>query len=136
MKIQPYLNFNGQCEEAFNTYARIFGAQAPGFFRFGSSPMAAQFGDGWADKVMHVSMPVGDQMLLGCDAPPSHYSQPQGLRVNLDFNDVAEAERVYNALSESGQITMPFQETFWAQRFAMFQDRFGTPWMINVSKPM
>ncbi|HTX42731.1 MAG TPA: VOC family protein [Acidobacteriaceae bacterium] len=136
MKIQPYLNFNGQCEEAFNTYARVFGVQAPSFFRFGASPMAAQVGPDWADKIMHVSMPVGDQMLLGSDAPPQHYSEPQGLRVNLDFSDVAEAERIYNALSEGGQIGMPFQETFWAKRFAMFQDRFGAPWMINVSKPM
>lgn len=136
MQFVPYLNFNGQCEEAFNTYARIFGVQPPGFFRFGASPMAAQVGPDWTNKIMHVTMRVGDQTLNGCDAPPPHYQTPQGMRVCLDLQDVAEAERIYNALSEGGQIGMPFQETFWAKRFAMFQDRFGTPWMINVSKPM
>jgi PhnB protein len=90
----------------------------------------------WADKVMHIGMRIGDQMLLGCDAPPPHYSQPQGLRVCLEFQDIDEAERVYKALSEGGNIGMPLQETFWAKRFAMFSDRFGTPWMVNVSKPM
>jgi PhnB protein len=135
MNIQPYLNFNGQCDEAFHLYEKALGGAIVGRFTFGNSPMAKEYPQ-WADKIMHIGMRVGDQMVLGCDAPPPHYSQPQGLRVCLEFEDVAEAERVYNALSEAGQITMPLQETFWAKRFAMFQDRFGTPWMVNVSKPM
>jgi PhnB protein len=97
--------------------------------------MAKQFPE-WADKVMHISMQIDGQMLLGSDAPPPQFQRPQGLRVCLDIEDVAHAERVYAALSEGGQIDMPLQETFWARDFAMFQDRFGTPWMINVSKPM
>jgi PhnB protein len=105
-------------------------------FRYGASPMAAQVGPEWADKVLHVGLQVGEQMLLGCDAPPPHFQTPQGLRVCLEFQDTPEAEHVYAALSEGGQIGMPLQETFWARRFAMFEDRFGTPWMINVSKPM
>lgn len=135
MKIRPYLGFNGQCEEAFHRYARIFNANPPTFFRFGASPMAGHYPD-WADKVMHVSMPVGDQMLMGCDAPPPHYQTVQGMRVCLEFDATAEAERVYAALSEGGQIEMPLQETFWSYSFAMIADRFGTPWMINVAKPM
>lgn len=136
MKIRPYLSFNGQCEEAFSSYARVFGAKPPVIFRYGDSPMAGQVGPEWAGKVMHVGLQVGDQMLLGCDAPPPHFQTAQGLRICLDCQDAAEAERVYAALSEGGQIGMPLQETFWAHRFAMLQDRFGTPWMINVSKPM
>lgn len=135
MKIQPYLNFNGQCDEAFGLYQQALGGTVVGRFTFGNSPMAKEYPD-WADKVMHIAMRAGDQLLLGSDAPPPHYSKPQGLRVNLDFEDVAEAERVYKALSEGGQIGMPLQETFWAKRFAMFSDRYGTPWMVNVSKPM
>ncbi|HEX4038086.1 MAG TPA: VOC family protein [Acidobacteriaceae bacterium] len=135
MKIQPYLNFNGQCDEAFRLYERALGGTIVGQFTFGNSPMAGHY-PGWNEKIMHIAMRVGDQMLLGCDAPPPHFSQPQGLRVCLEFEDVAEAERVYKALSEGGQIGMPLQETFWAKRFAMFADCFGTPWMINVSKPM
>ncbi len=136
MKIQPYLNFNGQCDEAFRLYEQALGGKIVYRHTYGNSPMASQVGPDWTDKVMHISMDLGGQMLLGCDAPAPHYQHPQGLRVNLDFQDVAEAERVYTALSENGQIAMPLQETFWAQRFAMFTDRFGTPWMINVSKPM
>ena len=136
MKIQPYLNFNGQCDEAFRLYEKVLSGKIMYRHTYGNSPMAGQVGPEWADKMMHISMQAGDQMLLGCDAPPPHFQTPQGLRVNLDFADVAEAERVYAALSEGGKIGMALQETFWAQRFAMFQDRFGTPWMINVSKPM
>jgi PhnB protein len=135
MNIQPYLNFNGQCDEAFRLYEQALGGKVLGRFTFGTSPMAKEYPE-WADKVMHIGMRIGDQMLLGCDAPPPHYSQPQGLRVCLEFQDIDEAERVYKALSEGGNIGMPLQETFWAKRFAMFSDRFGTPWMVNVSKPM
>lgn len=98
--------------------------------------MAGQVGPGWADKVMHVGLQIEDQMLLGCDAPPPHFQKSEGMRVCLEFKDIAEAERVYAALSEGGQIEMPLQETFWSHRFAMFVDRFATPWMINASKPM
>jgi PhnB protein len=135
MQIQPYLNFNGQCDEAFRLYEKALSGTIVGRFTYGDSPMAKQHPES-ADKVMHMAMRTGDQTLLGCDAPPPHYQSPQGLRVCLDFKDPAEAERVYAALSEGGQIGMALQETFWAHRFAMFQDRFGTPWMINVSKPM
>lgn len=135
MRLQPYLNFNGQCDEAFRLYQQVLGGTIVDCHTFGNSPMAGHYPD-WNDKLMHISMRIGDQMLLGSDAPPPHYSRPQGLRVCLDFDGVAGAERVFKALSESGQISMPFQETFWAKRFAMFADRFGTPWMVNVAKPM
>lgn len=135
MQIQPYLNFNGQCDEAFRLYQQTLGGTITGRFTFGSSPMAGQY-PGYDDKVMHIGMRIGGQMLLGCDAPPPHYSQPQGVRVCLDFEDVEKAEQVYKSLSDGGQIAMPLQETFWAKRFAMFSDRFGTPWMVNVAKPM
>lgn len=136
MTIQPYLNFNGQCDEAFALYQKTLGGTIVGRHPYGGSPMAAELGPEWADKVMHIGMRLGDQMLLGSDAPAPHYQKPQGLRICLDFKDAAEAERVYAALSEGGRISMPIQETFWATRFAMFDDRFGTPWMINVAKPM
>jgi PhnB protein len=135
MKIQPYLNFNGQCDEAFRLYQEALGGTIVARHTFGGGPMAGHFPD-WADKIMHIAMRVGEQVILGSDAPPPHYNKPQGLHVCLEFGDVAEGERVYKALSEEGQVTMPLQETFWALRYAMFADRFGTPWMINVPKPM
>jgi PhnB protein len=136
MKLQPYLYFKGNCEEAFQLYARVLGGDYQGVFRYGQSPMAGQHGKEWDDKVMHVSMNLGDQTLMGSDAPASHFRQPQGYAVCLHCADEAEAERIYSPLSEGGKIDMPLQETFWAKRYAMFTDRFGTQWMINVSKPM
>ncbi|HEX3986034.1 MAG TPA: VOC family protein [Acidobacteriaceae bacterium] len=135
MRIQPYLNFNGQCEEAFHTYERVLGGKIVGMFTFGTSPMAAKYPE-WANKVMHVGLAVGDEMILGSDVPPEYFEQPQGLNVCLDLPDVETAERVFAGLSEGGEVKMPLQETFWAKRYAHFVDRFGTPWMINVSKPM
>lgn len=136
MKLNPYLHFNGNCEEAFSLYAKVFDVKQPSFFRFGESPMASQVGADWGSKIMHVTMTVGDQVLMATDAPPPHFRQPQGFAVCIDPGDEREAERIYKALSEGGKIGMPLQETFWAKRYAQFVDRFGIPWMINVSKPM
>jgi PhnB protein len=136
MKIQPYLHFNGQCDEAFRLYQEALGGKIVYRHTYGNSPMAGQVGPEWAEKVMHVTMRVGDQTLQGSDAPPPYYSKPHGVRVSLEFADVTEAERVYKALSEGGQIEMPLRETFWSKAFAMFEDRFATQWMVNVSEPM
>jgi PhnB protein len=135
MKITPYLNFKGQCEEAFRFYEKVLGGSIDTIFRFGSSPAAGSVPEGWAEKVMHARLDVGDQIVLGCDAPPDRYRQPQGFSVIVDLEDTAEAERVFRALEEGATVTMPFGETFWAKRFGMMVDRYGTPWMINVSKP-
>lgn len=136
MRLSSYLHFDGDCEEAFKLYETVLGGKIQGPFRFGQSPMAAQVGPDWADKIMHVTLSLGEQTLLGCDAPPQYFRQPQGSAICIDEIDEAEAERLYKALSEGGQIGMPLQETFWAKRYAQFVDRFGTSWMINVSKPM
>jgi PhnB protein len=136
MKINAYLNFSGNCEEAFQLYAKVLGGNYQGVFKFGQSPMAGNYGKEWDDKVMHVSLNIGNQTLMGSDAPAPHFQKPQGYAVCLDCADEAEAERIYPPLSEGGQIGMALQETFWAKRYAHFADRFGTWWMINVSKPM
>ena len=83
------------------------------------------------DKIMHASLTVGDTVLMGSDALPNYFEKPQGFSVSLVLNDPDEAERVFNALAENGIVQMPIQETFWAARFGMLVDRFGTPWMIN-----
>jgi PhnB protein len=77
---------------------------------------------------------VGDKILMGSDAPPDRYKPMQGFSVTLGIDEPAEADRVFHALSEGGSVTMPIQETFWARRFGMLVDRFGTPWMINCEK--
>jgi PhnB protein len=134
MKITPYLNFNGTCEEAFKTYERVLGGKVVAIFTFGTSPMAKRYPQ-MADKIMHARLDVGDQMILGSDAPAEYFQLPQGSSVCLEVDDVEKAERIFHELSEGGDVKMPIQETFWAKRYGHVVDRFGTPWMINVAQP-
>ncbi|GGC70342.1 VOC family protein [Undibacterium terreum] len=135
MKLNPYLTFNGRCEEAFKFYEQHLGGKIEMFHRFGGSPMADQCPPGWADKVMHVSMELDGQILMGSDGPGSDYHGMQGFSLSLGAKDVAEAEKLFNALSVNAQIKMPLQQTFWALRFGMLVDQFGTPWMVNCEQP-
>jgi PhnB protein len=134
MQIIPYLNFDGECAAAFKFYEQCLGGKIVEMMKYGDSPMAEQTPPELRDKIMHVSLKVGDLELMGSDAPPSFFDKPQGFNVNLSFDNVAEAERVYHALAENGTIKMPLQESFWAVRWGMLIDRFGTPWMINCAK--
>ena len=131
MKLNTYLTFSGQCKEAFNFYERCLGGKIEFMMTYGESPMAGQVTPEFGDRIMHVTLSVGDGALMGCDSPPQHYQKAQGFLVQLGLTDPAEAERLFQALSENGSVTMPLQKTFWAARFGMLVDRFGTPWMIN-----
>jgi PhnB protein len=135
MQSNPYLFFNGQCEAAFTFYAQCLGGKIIEKMTYGQSPMADQASPELIDRIMHSQLTIGDIVIMGADAPPEMFEQPQGFYVNLQFDNVAEAEKIYNALAENGTVRMPFQETFWAHRFAMLVDRFGTPWMINCNLP-
>ncbi len=136
MQINPYLNFNGDCEAAFKFYQECLDGKIEFRMTHGESPMAKFVGPEWQDKIMHISLRVGDVLLMGSDAPSEHFRKPQGFSVSIQVKDVAEAERIFHHLSQGGEVKMPIQETFWAQRFGMMVDRFGTPWMINCPKPM
>jgi PhnB protein len=131
MELTAYLNFNGNCEEAFKFYERHLGGTIEAVHTFAGSPMENQFPPEWRDKVMHIRMKVGTSVLMGSDTPGGRYQTPQGFSVSLNLKDAAEADRVYGALSANGNIVMAIQQTFWAKRFAMFTDSFGVPWMIN-----
>jgi len=136
MKLNAYLMFQGQCDEAFQLYAKCLGGKIAMKMTYGESPAAKQTAPDWQNKIIHERLVVGDQVLMGSDAPPDRFDKPQGFSVSIGVDTPAEAERIYKALSENGEIVMAIQETFWAQRFAMFVDRFGTPWMINCEKKM
>lgn len=131
MRINPYLTFNGQCEAAFRFYEACLGGKITFMMTYGESPQAEKTAPEWRTKLIHASIALGDHILTGVDTPPDHYQKPQGMSVLLSLDAAAEAERVFAALAEDGQVTMPLQETFWAQRFGMLVDRFGTPWMVN-----
>jgi len=136
MKLNPYLSFKGQCEEAFKFYESALGGKIAFKMTFGETPMAEQTPQAWRGKIAHARMSIGDAVLMGGDPPPEHYQAPQGFHVTLNVDDPKEAERVFHTLAEGGKVTMPIAETFWARRFGMLADKFGTPWMINCEKPM
>jgi len=134
MTINPYLLFNGQCAAAIKFYEKCLGAKVAFSMTYGESPMAEHTPKERHGKILHATLMVGDSVLMASDAPPERYDQPKGFSVSLNIPTPEEAERVFKALSENGKVHMPIEETFWAQRFGMLVDQFGTPWMINCEK--
>jgi PhnB protein len=134
MQINPYLSFNGHCEEAFTFYARCFGGHLGAIFRYAGSPLEAQAPAHWQDKVMHGSVTVGEQVLMGGDVAPDRYEQPKGFTLSIQITSTAEAERIFHELSQGGQVSIPLEQTFWAARFGVLVDRFGIPWQVNCER--
>jgi PhnB protein len=134
MQVSPYLMFNGNCEEALKYYEQALGATIQFSSTFEGSPACDSVPAGWADKIMHASLKLGDTVVMASDAPPGTYKEPSGISVALGLNDPAKGEQIFNALSDGGQVQMPYQPTFWAAGFGMCVDRFGIPWMINVEQ--
>jgi PhnB protein len=134
MQLNPYLTFNGQCEAAFKFYEQCLGGKIVAMLPHAGTPAEEHVPAEWRNKIMHARLIVGDDVLMGSDAPPDRYEGSKGFSVTLGVDNPAEAERVFNALAEKGTVQMPIQETFWAARFGMLVDRFGIPWMINCEK--
>ena len=134
MSLNPYLYFDGQCEEAFNYYAKSLGGKIAFMMTYEGSPMAGQAPPGWAKKILHAGLASGHGVLEGCDAGPGQYKKPQSFCVMLKPKDATEADRMFNALAEGGTVQIPIAETFWALRFGMVVDRFGVPWLVNCEK--
>jgi PhnB protein len=131
MQLNPYVNFNGNCAAAFKFYEKCLGGKIGMMMTFGESPMADQVPAGHRDKVIHARMTIGDQVLMGSDAPPDRYEPMKGFSVSLMVDTAAEAEKIFKELSANGSVQMPIQKTFWAERFGALVDQFGTPWMID-----
>ncbi len=136
MQLNPYLFFNGECAAAFKFYEQCLGGKIVAMMTYAEAPPESQMSaDESRNQIMHAQLMVGDMALMGSDWPSEYFEKPQGFSVSLQFNDVAEAERIFNALAENGTVKMPLEQTFWAARFGMLVDRFGTPWMINCNLP-
>jgi PhnB protein len=135
MQINPYVTFNGQCEAAFKFYAEVLGGKVDFMMTWGEMPGADQFPAAMHKLIMHSTLTVGDQTLMGADAPPDRYHQPKGVNVSIHIKDKTEGERIFSALAENGEVTMPYQQTFWSSGFGMCVDRFGIPWMVNCDQP-
>ena len=132
MKMNPYLNFNGQCAEAFRFYEQALDGKIEVLTTFGESPMAGEMPPETHGRVMHVRLVAGDAVLMGSDSPPEYFEKPQGISIAIHVDDPEKADRIFNALAEGGTVTMALEQTFWARRFGMLVDRFGIPWMLNV----
>lgn len=139
MKIVTSLSFPGTCREAFDVYAEVLGGEITASQPYGESfpgmPVPPEI-RGW---LMHCWLQVGDQALMGSDMHPDYapdmHKPKDGFDVTLHFEDVAEARLIFEALSEGGEIRMPFAESPWSPGFGGFTDRFGVPWMINTTAP-
>jgi PhnB protein len=134
MLSNPYLVFNGNCEQAFKFYEKVLGGKITAMLTFGEAPASEQQELGSRDKIMHARMEFGGNTLMASDSPPSYFEPMKGMSVALHVDTPEEAERVYKAFAEGADVKMPLEETFWATRFGMLTDRFGTPWMINCGK--
>lgn len=145
MQFIPYLNFDGNCAEAFDFYAGLFDGTLVYRGTFAEMPASEDMPpipESARNRIMHVHLQIKEQSLLGSDAMPGAdpncggYQPPQGLWVSIQAADLAEGRRLFDALAQGGQTVMPFAATFWSPGFGMVRDRFGTPWMVNVSAPI
>lgn len=135
----PYLNFQGNCQEAFALYQQVFRGEIDHLSRFSEMPPDVPVPPGYGDKVLHISLSVnGSPMLMGSDAPEG-YGEPftvgNNVSLSLDATDEADARRLYDALREGGLVTMELAPTFWAGLFGMVRDRYGINWMISFGQP-
>jgi PhnB protein len=135
MELTPYLSFNGQCAEAFKLYEKCLSGKITFMQTYADSPMAGQVPPDWGKKIMHATLTLEKSVLQGADSTAEHYKKPHGFCISIGMSDAAEAERVFKTLAENGTIQMPLEETFWALRFGMLTDQYGTPWIINCEKP-
>lgn len=127
-----YLFFKGNCLEAMTKYAKILGGEIGDIFRNGDAPDPESRMPGGDDMVMNMSMKLGTAMVMASDNTSEMYQKPQGFRVSIAPSSRAEFDRIYDALAEDAEaVAVAPEETFWAERFAMFTDKYGTPWMLN-----
>jgi len=132
MQIQPYLFFDGRCDEALAFYQKALGAKVEMLMRFKENPSPAANPPGSDDKVMHSCIRIGDAAVMASDGNCAGKPSFQGFSLSLTAKDVPEAMRLFAALGEGGQVQMPFAQTFFSPGFGMVADRFGVSWMVIV----
>jgi PhnB protein len=135
MKLNPYLLFDGNCEDAFKTYNKILGGEIVAMIPAEGTPAAESWPKEWRKKIIHARLMVDGVSLMGSDCPPERFEKMQGFSVTLNVKEPAEAERIFDALAKDGETRMPLGETFFAIKFGMCTDKFGTPWMVVCEKP-
>lgn len=132
MKFVPYLSFDGRCREAFEFYAKVLKGGIVAMISHGDTPAGEHVSKDWQDKIINAHLIAGGQALMGADSPPEMGdATKKGFSISIEIDDEKDAERVFNAFADGGTVMMPFEPTFWAKKFGMVTDKYGTPWMIN-----
>ena len=135
MHVQSYLFFNGRCEEAIEFYRKTLGAKVEMMMRFKEAPEGHCAPPGNEDKIMHSCLRIGDTAVMASDGMAQGKPEFKGFSLSLSAKDVAEAERLFGALADGGQVHQPLIEAFFSPRFGMLADKFGVGWMVVVEQP-
>ena len=136
MQLYTYLNYGGNCRQAFEFYERHLGGKITMLSTHAEQPGVKDIADDWKDAVLHARIEIGGTTIFGADVPPDRFQPMRSAYLSLLLDSNEEAERIYALLAEGGQIFMKMEETFFAQRFAMLRDRFGTSWMLLHERAM
>jgi len=134
MVVQPYLFFDGRCEEALEFYRRALGGDVAMLMRWKDAPDPSMVTPGGEDKIMHARLRIGGTTIMASDGRPSEPQKFQGFALNITAADESEADRLFAALGDGGQVRMPLAKTFFSPRFGMVADRFGVLWMVYVEE--
>ncbi|TCL74744.1 VOC family protein [Rhizobium sp. BK251] len=134
MQLTPYLIFDGDCRRAFEFYQKCLGGEIVAMIDHSIPEVADHVPADFRSKIMHARLVTKGAILMGSDNRPGETSSKGGFSVSVQIETPGEAERIFQALSEGGKVTMPMAETFWASRFGMLVDRHGVPWMVNCEK--
>ena len=136
MKLHTYLNYGGNCAQAFRFYEQHLGAKITMMMTHGQQPDPSKVPPNQQKAILYARMTIGETELMGSDVPPERFQPMRSVYLSLSVSSTDEAERIHALLSDGGQIFMPMQETFFAFRFSMLRDKFGTSWMIIHERPM
>ena len=137
-KLNPYLNFDGTAEEAFKFYQSVFGGEfVGGVMKMGNAPGTENFSEEEKNRVMHIALPIGKDLLMASDTMPSigqTLTQGNGNYISIFPESREEADRIFNALSAGGEVEAPMEDQFWGDYFGIFKDKYGVCWMVNYSQ--
>jgi PhnB protein len=136
VRLNTYLNYGGNCAEAFHFYEEHLGAKIGMTMKHGDMPDPSKVPPEMKDAVLHAQITIGDSMIMASDVPTDRFKPMRSVYLALNASSDADAERLFKVLAEGGEVYMPLQETFFASRFAQLRDRFGTSWMIMHERPM
>jgi PhnB protein len=136
VKLHTYLNYGGNCAEAFRFYEKHLGGKIGMMMTYAEMPNSENAPPGPKDAIVHASMNLGGTRIMGSDVPADRFQPMRSVYLSLSLDSDAEAERIYKLLADGGEVFMPMQDTFFATRFGMLRDRFGTSWMIIHERPM